>query len=508
MLRSHRFCLCVLCAVVASALAVAMLMLAPETSSAQPPTAAASPTVVAQAPKGPISFINQVAPIFKENCFSCHDAKKRKGKLDMTTIEAMLKGGENESDDSHILVNGKPDESDVYKRIVTTTARRMPPKDAGDPLPKDKMAIVEQWIKEGAKVDVDPKADLLRELRIRWKPPAPQVAYKFPVMIHSLAFTPDNAKLVVGGHHELTVWDVATGKLEKRIATRAERAKAMLFLPDGKLVVAGSRPGQEGDVRFYDINGGQPKVENDVAFVDGVNDPKVMLAQLVDTDDEVLCLALSPDGKRLAAGGCDRLVRVWDISEGVDKAKLEQTSENHADWVLGVVFAPDGKHMLTCSRDKTAKVWDLVAKESVLTFPDHQQSVYGVVVSPDSKVGFSVGEDGQLRRFNATGDGKGLGATAAHAKGALKIVMHPKQPIIATCGVDNTAKIWNTAGQATKTLTGHTDHVFSVAISPDATKVASGSYNGEVKIWNVADGKVLTAFNGSPGYTPPVPPKQ
>ena len=66
--------------------------------------------------------------------------------------------------------------------------------------------------------------------------------------ITALAFTPDNQKLVVGGHHELTVWDVADGKLEKRIHTRAERAMAMVFLPDGKLAVAGGRPGQEGDV--------------------------------------------------------------------------------------------------------------------------------------------------------------------------------------------------------------------------------------------------------------------
>src|SRR5262249_38080542 len=105
---------------------------------------------------------------------------------------------------------------------------------------------------------------------VRWKPPAPLPVYKYPITITALAFTPDNQKLVVGGQHELTVWDIAQAKLEKRVATRMERAYAMVFLPDGKLAVAGGRPGQEGDVRIYDLQGGKPRVENGVAMLDGV----------------------------------------------------------------------------------------------------------------------------------------------------------------------------------------------------------------------------------------------
>lgn len=498
----NRYCLCVLCAVVAGALAALLMLGSPTPSAAQAP---APPVQLAQA-KGPVSFVNDVAPIFKEYCFACHDAKKRKGKLDMTTVEAMLKGGESESDDNKILVPQKPDDSNLLGRMVTgNEKRRMPPKEAGEPLPKAKIAVIEQWIKEGAKMDVEVKADLWRELRVRFKPPPPPSVYKFPALINALAFTPDNKKIVVGGHHELTVWDVESGKLEKRIHTRAERAKAMLFLPDGKLVVAGSRPGQEGDVRIYDINAGMAKEVDGVQVVDGVNDKAVMLKELFSVDDEVLCLAASEDGKRLAAGGVDRLVRVWDISN-LAEPKLDQTSENHADWVLGVALAPDGKHMLTASKDKTAKVWDLAAKESVLTFPDHQQPVYGVAVSADSKVGITVGDDGQMRRWNTT-DGKPAGgAVAAHAKGVLKITMDPKRQVMATCGVDNTAKTWTAAGAAGKQpMPGHTDHVFAVALSPDATLVASGSFNGEVRICKVADGTLVKAFNASPGYTPPVP---
>jgi WD40 repeat protein len=465
-----------------------------------PPRAAAA----AGAKKGPVSFINHVAPILKENCFACHDSKKRKGKLDMTTYAGLRKGGD--KDDP--VAPGKPDESLLLDLITTTQPGRMPPKEAGDPLPKDKVAVIEQWIREGAKLDAGlrPEADLMRELRVRWQPPTPPAVYKYPVTVNALAFTPDGKKLVVGGYHELTVWDFAKAKLEKRVYTRAERAYAMTFLPDGMLAVAGGRPGQEGDVRVYNINGGTPKSVGGVTVLDGVHDKGVLLKELLETDDSVLCLAVSADGKKLAAGGCDRLVKVFDLAAGIADAKLEQTIENHADWVFGVAFTPDGKHLLTCSRDKTAKLWDLKARESVLTFPDHQNGVYGVAVSPDGKAGFSVGEDNQLRMWNATGDGKQLRVLGAHGKAIFKIAQRfdVKNPLLATCSADGTVRLWHpVTGQNLKTLGGHTDWVYAVAISPDGNLVAAGGWNGEVRVWRVADGQPVKAYSASPGYAPP-----
>jgi sugar lactone lactonase YvrE len=452
----------------------------------------------AASPVAPISFINDVAPILKENCFACHDAKKRKGKLDMTTYEGLRKGGT--KDDP--IVPGKPEESLICDLVTATDKSRMPPREAGDALPKQKIELIARWIKEGAKLDAGlaVKADLLREMRVRWKPPSPPAVYAYPAAVTALAFSPDDQSLVVGGHHELMIWDIAKGALVERVYTRAERTYGLSFLPDGKLAVAGGRPGQQGDVRIYDLHGGTSQKQNGIAIFDGVADKKVMIAELAETDDAVLCLSNSPDGKRLAAGGCDRLVRVWDVSAGYSQARLEQTIENHADWVFGVAFSADGKRLFTASRDKTAKVWDLAAKESVQTFPDHQNCVYGVAVKPDGKIAVSGGEDNQVRFWNATGEGKQVRALGGHSRAVHKVVYHPKQPIVISCSADNTVRIWNAdSGAAVRTLKGHSDWIYALALSNDGCLIASGSYNGEVRIWKLADGALVKSFIAAPG---------
>src|SRR5438045_8389761 len=129
----RRYCVCVLCAL-AAAVASFLLFGSAQTASAQQKT---------------VSFINDVAPIFKENCLACHDAKKKSGKLDMTTFEKLMAGGAN----GEQIAAGKPEASELHQLIVSSEQRRMPPRDKGEAVPREKAAVVAQWIKEGAKLD-------------------------------------------------------------------------------------------------------------------------------------------------------------------------------------------------------------------------------------------------------------------------------------------------------------------------------------------------------------------
>src|SRR5262245_46514363 len=171
MMRS-RICFCVFCAVFGMALALYLVTMTPAASAQAP------------AGGGPVSFINDIAPILKESCFGCHGAKNPKGKLDMTHYESLRRGGT--KDDP--IVPGKPEDSYLINVLTAMDKKRMPPADSGDPLSRNKIDLVSRWIKEGAKLDpsVTKEADLLKELRVRWTPPLPFAAYPYAVTITAM----------------------------------------------------------------------------------------------------------------------------------------------------------------------------------------------------------------------------------------------------------------------------------------------------------------------------------
>lgn len=454
------------------------------------------------------SFIKDVAPILRENCFGCHGSKNPKGKLDLTKYEAMRKGGT--KDDP--IVPGKPDDSYLIDVMKATDKMRMPPKDNGDPVPPAQMKIIETWITQGAKLDpeVAPKADLVRELRQRWNPPALVAKYPFPIPVTAITHSPDGKKIVTSGHHELMIWDVDSGKLEKRIAIRPRRVMSMAFLDANQLAVAGGRPGEEGTLAVYNISAPPVKTENSIQILDGTKSGKALVRQLADADDELEALAISNDRKKLAAAGCDRAIQVWDISKGIAEAKLEQTIENHADWIFGLAFSADGKTILSASRDKTAKLWDLGAKESLATFPDHATTVYAVLALPDGKLGLSAGEDNQVRSWQLQGDnaGKQDRAKGGHGGAVFRMAWMPGQKEYVTASSDQTVRIWKVDnGDQVKAFPSSGEQVLSLSVSPDGKQIVGGTFSGEILIWNSADTKLIRKFASDPGQpTPVVPP--
>src|SRR5436305_14604152 len=99
-------------------------------------------------PPPPVQFSKEVLPILAHRCFECHGNGKRKGDLDLTSREMLLKGGK----DGPGIVVGKSHQSQLVKRINSTDPdERMPNK--GEPLTKQEIALLTACIDQGATWD-------------------------------------------------------------------------------------------------------------------------------------------------------------------------------------------------------------------------------------------------------------------------------------------------------------------------------------------------------------------
>src|SRR5437763_8371553 len=95
------------------------------------------------------SYAKHVRPIFAKYCIECHNAKDRKGGLNLETFKTMLEGGDHDD----VLVPGLPDKSRLVNLVEGTQKPTMPPKTAKHRPSKEEIALVRAWVKSGAKDD-------------------------------------------------------------------------------------------------------------------------------------------------------------------------------------------------------------------------------------------------------------------------------------------------------------------------------------------------------------------
>src|SRR3954469_8733360 len=135
-----------------------------------------------------VSYYKDLVPIFKRSCTGCHHPGKLKGQLDLTTYEALKKGGKLGAG----FNAGDAKGSSIIEQIGGDEPA-MP--EEGDKLTKEEVALFERWIAQGAKDDTPATANTFKLS----EPPT----YTVPPVVSALAYSPDGKLLAISGYHEV-----------------------------------------------------------------------------------------------------------------------------------------------------------------------------------------------------------------------------------------------------------------------------------------------------------------
>ncbi len=301
--------------------------------------------------------------------------------------------------------------------------------------------------------------------------------------VFAVAVTPDGKQVISGSRDKtLKVWNLETGQEKFTLTGHSNGVSAVAVTPDGKYVISGS-----GDktLKVWNLETGQEK------------------STLTGHSNGVFAVAVTPDGKYVISGSIDKTLKVWNLETGQEKSTLT----GHSDSVEAVAVTPDGKHVISGSSDNTLKVWNLETGQEKSTLTGHSDSVSAVAVTPNGKYVISGSWDNTLKVWNLeTGKGifsfiknlitrRQLFTLTGHSDSVSAVAVTPNGKYVISGSWDNTLKVWNLeTGQEKFTLAGHSHRVDAVAVTPNGKYVISGSWDNTLKVWNLETGEVIASF--------------
>jgi WD40 repeat protein len=240
---------------------------------------------------------------------------------------------------------------------------------------------------------------------------------------------------------------------------------------------------QIGHLRAW-IDGGVLWDEKALADTPASPNP-IRLHALPASYQPVLSVALSNDGKRLAAGRGGE-ISIYEV--GQTNHPVLGKLEGHHDAIQALAWSPDGKWLASGAYRKIV-IWDAESMKQSSEMTNLVGRVTAIEFTPDSKT--LVVADGIETRNGVIhlwtmGEPTPKATWTAHADTVLDLKVSADGMMLATASVDKLVKLWELpSGKEIARLEGHTGHVLAVAFKPDGSMLASGSADKEVKVWDV-----------------------
>jgi WD40 repeat protein len=336
--------------------------------------------------------------------------------------------------------------------------------------------------------------------------------------IGPVAFSPDGKTLASGTckerdpnfcvKGEIIFWDVESGTRIKALEAHTSQVISLAFSPDGKTLASGS----SNQVGFYEsIN--QRRYEtvsgsgSSVQLWD-VASGKILKALPHYTS--VFSVEFSPDGRTLAAGSDDNLIKLWDVESGIARTIIRGNNVHPEAGVVyesmylpiySFAFSPDGR-TLASTNSYSLQFWDTATGKEIRPPLHHgrDKTVMSVAFSPNGKT-LALGNMANKIELLDVATGKILKEKASPAPNN-SVAFSPRGKTVAS-GNSKTLTFWDIETGETFDVSVYSPAISSAAFLPGGKLLTSGNQHNDIRLWDIASETVVNLKHLDTDYTGP-----
>lgn len=301
--------------------------------------------------------------------------------------------------------------------------------------------------------------------------------------VTALVYSPDGSALISNADGGLAIRAPDDAVVRRRVPCNLRKINALTFHPSGRyFAVAGGTPGARGGVVL-------------MSWPDGRETDRLEVFT-----DQATCVAFSADGAGLAVGSADHTVRVWRVSQPMTHPVDVANLEGHAGPVQAVAFAVAGTNLITAGADRSLKVWTLPNGRLVRSLTSHTEAIQALALGPVSVRGMPVGLEycasaglDQTVRIWQPGVGRMVRIIRHHAGAVLALAYLPDGSALYSAGAEGIIRrIDPDSDEILEQWSAHRDWIYVLSASPDGSRLASGDWAGEVRVWETRKGAPRT----------------
>lgn len=337
--------------------------------------------------------------------------------------------------------------------------------------------------------------------------------------VTSLAFSPEARFLAAGSEGGVSpggtvvAWELTTGEKVGSFSGGWNRVMALAFNPASELLISASvdESNRRGFVRMYEMESGQELQKLDALAIDFSSTGRwavsvegsgkvglwdiagaLKVREFGEAGRESSATSFSLDDRWLAvADPIEQLIRIWDCETG----QLVQTFEWLSSFVTTLAFAPDRRLLASGNEHWQVALWDVAGRKEIRTLAG-QGPIAVLSFSPDGRW-LAAGSNGDgpapLKLWNMA-SGQEEVTLRGQTKGLTALAFSPDGRWLAANSADS-VNVWETGSwRLIYSLRGHTENVTSVVFTPDSQWIVSGSFNGEVRVWDLKSGRTARQF--------------